>query len=695
MDASIGDYLRARAESGFVARQSELTRLAGAFASATAAPSIVWVHGPGGVGKTALVRIATYRMADAGARIAWVPGEYLTPSPEGFLGAIREVVPDIATLGRRPIPDVVVVDAFERIDALEHWLFDKAIPSFGPNLVVIVSSRTRLDARLRTSLGVADLLESIELDELPETAAREHLARRGVPTALHDGVLGFTGGHPLALSLAAERYAQGRSLDLAVSTDAADTIAELAQAFLRDAPTPDHAAAIEALCTVRVLDAALLDTALGRDARELFGWLRGLSFVQTDAGGLVPHALVREVIFRDVLERAPARHAAVSARLSTSVLARAVAVPFAEQPQVFLDALYARRRAGVVGSHMQLEGMRSVRVAVADPQHCEEARAIVERHEGADSAARFMAVYAAQPERLHVVTDVADRVIAVLFFVAIGRLSKSLIEGDDALEKAMQIRDTLARSPGEDVACARWWMTQRGYQDFDDAMPALMISGPYISAKDYPAIRHLLFANTPPEAWQPLAPAFHMRALEVTAERGGRHYGFAHADVAAIVAERPRDEHPLLALTLPHLESLAAIGEAKAPADVEPPAVMFSREAFGDALREALGVLHRAHELSRASIVGAAFVGQGSREARAARFVALANAAYERLCASPGYKGSTEVLRVTYFDPEPKQQAAAAALGIPFGTYRYRLRKALDVLGDELWLEEQRARASR
>ncbi|MNC95803.1 hypothetical protein D3C83_130050 [compost metagenome] len=43
------------------------------------------------------------------------------------------------------------------------------------------------------------------------------------------------------------------------------------------------------------------------------------------------------------------------------------------------------------------------------------------------------------------------------------------------------------------------------------------------------------------------------------------------------------------------------------------------------------------------------------------------------------------MLRATYLSSSPKQIAAAVDLGLPFGTYRYQLRKAQELLARELW----------
>ena len=52
----------------FVGRTAELDALAGAFARAAVATGVVWVEGPAGIGKTALVRAF---LAAAPALVSW------------------------------------------------------------------------------------------------------------------------------------------------------------------------------------------------------------------------------------------------------------------------------------------------------------------------------------------------------------------------------------------------------------------------------------------------------------------------------------------------------------------------------------------------------------------------------------------------------------------------------------------------
>src|SRR5690606_19382456 len=125
--------------------------------------------------------------------------------------------------------------------------------------------------------------------------------------------------------------------------------------------------------------------------------------------------------------------------------------------------LYARRRGDTIKGAIALEGLRSVRAGVASPTQVEEVRALIALHEGAPHAARFMRVYATQPERLYVITEISGRVLAVSFMVAIHRLPPELIEGDPILERAREVRAGLVTREGEgELVCARWWFTRSG-----------------------------------------------------------------------------------------------------------------------------------------------------------------------------------------------------------------------------------------
>ena len=121
---------------------------------------------------------------------------------------------------------------------------------------------------------------------------------------MHGRLLEVSYGHPLGLSLLADQVVRHGSIDLAV--DSPDLVATLVQRFLGTVPDLEQRQALEACALARVTTEPLLRAALdSADVRELFDWLRDLSFVEAGPDGLFPHDLARDVIDRDLRWRDP------------------------------------------------------------------------------------------------------------------------------------------------------------------------------------------------------------------------------------------------------------------------------------------------------------------------------------------------------------------------------------------------------
>ena len=117
-------------------------------------------------------------------------------------------------------------------------------------------------------------------------------------------MLDFTRGHPLALSLVADMFAQGRVVQFQAEA-APDIVHTLLQQFVQKVPGPAHRTALEVCALLRVTTEGLLAELLEMpDSHELFDWLRGLSFIQSGQGGLFPHDLAREALAADGTARA-------------------------------------------------------------------------------------------------------------------------------------------------------------------------------------------------------------------------------------------------------------------------------------------------------------------------------------------------------------------------------------------------------
>jgi hypothetical protein len=275
--------LQAARHRAFVGRKEELATFDEALRGDG---GVLFVHGPGGVGKSALLSRFAQRAQEAGRTVLMLDGRMVDLSPAAVKADERAVL---------------LIDTGERTDGLESWLRERFLPTLPVGALVVVAGRLPPDLMWQADPGWADLVRVIGLGDLEPMDAAALLDARGVADELRDPLLAFAGGHPLALSLGAA----------VASTDARwtpsqDVVATLLDQLVGDLPSPAHRRALEAcahtyLSTQDMLRAVLPD----EDTAALFAWLRQLPFVESSPFGLYPHDVVREILEADLRWRDP------------------------------------------------------------------------------------------------------------------------------------------------------------------------------------------------------------------------------------------------------------------------------------------------------------------------------------------------------------------------------------------------------
>ena len=288
----LGGRLQLARLAAFVGRKEELA----AFDEALCGGGVLFVHGPGGIGKSALLASFAQRAGECGHTVLRLDGRLLDPSPAAFLAATTSLF-----AGDRP---VLLVDDFECLRGLETWLRERFLPSLPAGSLVVLSGRTSPDPAWLADPGWTDLLQVIELGDLEPMDAGALLDSRGVTGEL----LAFAGGHPLALSLGAA--AGGRPTP--------DLVTALLDRIVGDVPGPAHRQALEVCAhTYRTTQDLLRALLPGEDAAALFSWLRRLPFVGSSPLGVYPHDIVREIVDADLRWRDPRGHADLRQRIRT------------------------------------------------------------------------------------------------------------------------------------------------------------------------------------------------------------------------------------------------------------------------------------------------------------------------------------------------------------------------------------------
>ncbi|MEV6346517.1 ATP-binding protein [Actinoplanes sp. NPDC051851] len=285
------DTVDALRRASFVGREPEIAL----FREVLATAGVLFVHGPGGVGKSALLDVFAATAAEQGRIPVRVDARYLALGPGSL-----PTVPD----GGRP---VLLIDTYELLEPIDDWARDRYLPSLPAGCPVVIAGRRPPGPGWRADPAWRALTRVVALDGLPDADGRAYLAGQGVPEAVHDQLLAIGHGHPLTLALLADAVARGvtpRSL-----RDVPDVVSALVARLVEAAPGPRHRAALEACALVPATTEDYLRAMVGGDAAELFAWLRGQPFIGESPYGLYPHDVVRDVLEADLRWRDPARYA--------------------------------------------------------------------------------------------------------------------------------------------------------------------------------------------------------------------------------------------------------------------------------------------------------------------------------------------------------------------------------------------------
>ena len=306
--ATIGDRVAGQANR-LVGRGRELELFRRVLAG-TLDRNVLLVHGPGGIGKTELLRASAAAARAAGRATRWIDARTIDPLPAALAAALDDV-----TAGT-----VVFLDGFERIAAGAKELREDVLPRLHGDVVVVIAGRSRPDPGWFSG-GWAQVTLVMELTELSEDTSAELLAEHGVPDGPAREITRWTAGSPLALVLAAGAYHRhGR---VAPEPGLVKTLVRLTTAVEWDTTHFDALAtcAIARRTTLELLVATL---EAGSDAEGSFGWLTGLPFVDQVGDTVTLHDAVREPMRDSLLGARPARERELRRRVADHLYQQSV-----------------------------------------------------------------------------------------------------------------------------------------------------------------------------------------------------------------------------------------------------------------------------------------------------------------------------------------------------------------------------------
>ncbi len=680
---TLGELL-ARRGRRFVGRSRERELFVRALTESPAPFPVLHVHGPGGVGKTALLDVYAELAATHDAHVVRIDGRALPPTPPDLLDALGSglvVSTDGTVAARRPASRLVLLlDGYELLEPVDEWVREWLLPKLPASAVTVLSGRAAPGPAWLTDPAWRELLLVIPLRGLGRKEAYEYLDECGVHDGpVRDRIISLAHGHPLGLSLLTEVALRRGAA--AVDPPGPDLVGTLLRRLIETVPDGPHRRALDVCALARVTTESLLRDALEvDDAHELFSWLRSLSFVEDAPEGLCPHDLAREALEADLRWRDPESYRSVVRGIRRHVIGRLGSTSGREQQRVLLDAKYLHRLQPESRVWADWESFGRHHVEPAQPADLAAIRDIVGQWEGDESAALAQHWWTLQPDAFAVVRHHDGQVRGCLATVDLSRAAQAEIAVDPCAVAAWRHASARSGRAGDPIVQGRFSLDREAGQR---PSPTMNLA-PVVSIQRWlatPGLTMAFLTLADPEYWDDYFAFFEIRRVpDADVDLGGRRYGLFVRDFRQLPLDRWLD--------LMFERDLAG-HDAAAPDP--PPGPELSRADFDRAVRQALRDLRRTGLLARNPLVRSRLVlGHDPGDAPAA-LAAVVRETAGRLRDDPRDEKLFRVLDRTYLRPAATQERAAEVLDLPLSTYKRHLRRSVERLVADLWEHEQRS----
>ncbi|MCM2422827.1 AAA family ATPase [Streptomyces sp. RKAG293] len=664
----MGEQLNRARERAFVGREEELRRFGAALAGDPQAPLVFYLYGPGGIGKSTLLRSLEDRARAEGRPLLELDGRFVSRDPADFERAAAQFLDVPGT--------VLFVDSFEHCQWLETWLWQRFLPRAADDALVVLAGRIPPQPEWTADPAWAQILHVAELGPFSDEEARSLLAAARIRPELREMMLRFAGGNPLALSLAAAVGSAGWSGE-EMWSPSADVLRTLLAGLIGKVPTAAHRRALEVVAQAHSTSEELLTAVLSMESQEseenvhlLFDWLRDLPFVESTARGLYPHDAARETLAADLRWRAPNAFLTMRRRLAEEYL-RLLREGTEERISVVPDELfYLFREMGSRARRGNWTREEEVHERALQPDDIEVVLRMAEETEGRASADLVRYWLERQPRGFGVYRSVTTGEIVAFT----GRLvlpappDPQDLATDPVVAAAWEYTEATAPvRPGEHIAMTRFTIYPERYQ-IPSRVIDLSNSRSQGEAARARGRAHGIVIYQDAEVWaERLKGVMHDTGVR---PRVGEHtYGLFCNDWRQVPVEA----------WLRHLISATEVPAPSGPSG-------FSRSAFDQAVREAMSHLRDTAAFAACALTRSRLAADLADPAGELR--ALLRQAVDDLAGDPRGVRACQALTAGYFSGAPTQEAAARRLGLPYGTYRRHLRQGLDLLCEALWEKE-------
>ncbi|AGP61358.1 hypothetical protein M271_49985 [Streptomyces rapamycinicus NRRL 5491] len=659
----------ARADT-FFGRVEELNAVRAALGAGETAPSVFFFHGPGGIGKTALLQ-----RIGAEARLRKRTVYQVRGCPGGTTNASLAQAQAIAD----DPGGLLLVDGVERYPKIEEWLAEGILPRLPVGAVAVIAARLPPASAWHLDLGWSRALVVRRLGPLLPGEAARCLQSAGVPTAWHEDVLGFARGYPLALGLAAAAVREGQhSRGWQLTPPLARQLMDL---IVGELPSPTHRQALEVCAHARTTDESLLRAVLPENASRAFDWLRRLPYVESGANGVYPWELIREVIDSDHRWRDRTGYETAHGKIRRHLVEQARDATTTAVIPATLALTYLHRHNGFVSRFITWKSPDGVHEDTYRPSDRGAVLSLIEVAEGAESAHIAAFWLDRQPTAFRVYRRDGEAVAVA------GWLRLSLPLDEEVARDPMTAacwRHARSRRPlrsGEHLAIARYMVDPDAYQRPSPIMDLMIhrILAEFIHGEKL-AWSFVVMAESP--FWQRLMTYIDQRPLVQPVSVGEHHYTVYAHDWRTVSVQRWLEVSGLVELAEPVAQPAAVAESAPGPLAV------LTREQFGLAVREALNAWHRRGDLADNPLTRSRLVSGHPENDPVAAVREVITDAVDALGADPDAAAWHRAVAATFMRGATTREARARRLGVSLSTYRRHLARGMERLTEDLWNQE-------
>jgi hypothetical protein len=581
-----------------------------------------------------------------------------------------------------------MIDTYETLLPLDTWLRTTYLPELPDHMFIVLASRNPPSPRWLMDPGWQSLVQVIPLRNLSPNESTSFLEQRGLPSDRFPDILNFTHGHPLALSITADVFAQRGNMGIRLA-ESPNVVKTLVERFIQQVPGPAHLTALEACALVRVTTEALLNELLempvtparpAEGTRQLFDWLRGLSFIDFSTEGLFPHDLAREALTADLRWRNPDWYTELHRRSRNYYTQQIEKTGGQVQQRFLMDLVYLHRENATIRSFFEFQVGGALPEACA-PQDYESLCTLVQEHEGQTSAKLARYWFEKQPQGVTIWRNSDDQIAGFLSVVSLHEINREDQPADPAIRTALTyLAEHVHLRSGEAALYFRFWMASDTYQSVAPVQSLIFLAvvKHYLST---PRLAFTLFPCANADFWAPMLAYANLVRLPDADFQVDEHF-------FGVYGHDWRIEPPAAWLANLADKEMGNVSPA-AISDGSDTLIVLSKVDFEEAVRQALHDFTRPDSLGSNLLLRSRLIVEPSRTGdRIESLRALLLETAERLRANPRDEKLYRAVKRTYFVPAPTQEMAAELLDLPFSTYRRHLTYGVKRLTEILWERE-------